>query len=206
MQKIYQDHEFTTYEKKLIRAKARKLSRAFGFTAQDIPDIEQELALELIRRLPLFDPSKAKRSTFAARVLGWRAGTMRRNLLRERRNPLRNGPSLNSEVINREGGISEMIEEVRQDHLDVMFGNVTHCQSESAALRIDVHEVLDRIDPRLRSCAEALMTESNVQAAAKAMGVHRTTIYASFMVPLREAFEHLGGYVGRDPTLSELAE
>lgn len=57
------------YGIKLVRTKAHQLVGRAGFTKLDRPDIEQELALDLYLRLPLFNPDKGKRSTFMTRVV-----------------------------------------------------------------------------------------------------------------------------------------
>ncbi|MFM2007984.1 MAG: hypothetical protein RLZZ09_3639, partial [Pseudomonadota bacterium] len=59
--------DFDCYADKLIRHKARQLVGKAGFTEDDRPDIEQELALDLLQRLRHYDAEKAKRSTFMAR-------------------------------------------------------------------------------------------------------------------------------------------
>ena len=57
------------YAVEIIRLKARQLVGQAGFTASDRDDLEQELILDLLRRLPKYDPSRAKRNTFIARVV-----------------------------------------------------------------------------------------------------------------------------------------
>ena len=60
----------------LIRFKARQLVGKAGFTASDREDIEQELILDLLRRLPKYDPKRAQRNTFIARVVEHRVATL----------------------------------------------------------------------------------------------------------------------------------
>jgi DNA-directed RNA polymerase specialized sigma24 family protein len=52
-----------------VRFHARQLARTGLFPSQDAEDIEQELMLDLLRRLDDFDPGRASRNTFIARVL-----------------------------------------------------------------------------------------------------------------------------------------
>ena len=52
-----------------IRYQARRLARSQAFHPSDIEDSEQELTLDLFRKLPAFDPSRASRSTFTARLI-----------------------------------------------------------------------------------------------------------------------------------------
>ena len=55
--------------KKIIHRRARLLIGLFGFTEHDVPDIQQELFLELYKRIENFDPEKSRESTFIARVI-----------------------------------------------------------------------------------------------------------------------------------------
>lgn len=62
---------YDCFERKLqnsIRFKARKLVGHYGFTESDIPDIEQELAIEVFLKQSSFDKLRAKLATFIDRV------------------------------------------------------------------------------------------------------------------------------------------
>ena len=54
---------------KLIKRKARQLAGRVGFLHADRQDLEQEMALDLLLRLPHFDPTLATRETFVARLI-----------------------------------------------------------------------------------------------------------------------------------------
>jgi RNA polymerase sigma-70 factor (ECF subfamily) len=58
-----------TYAQQLIRYKARRLVRKPGFTTSDQEDVEQDLALHLLRKAKHFEPSRAALNTFVSRVL-----------------------------------------------------------------------------------------------------------------------------------------
>ena len=51
--------KLTDYAMKNVHHKARKLIGQLGFTESDQPDIEHDLIVDLLARLPKFDPSKA---------------------------------------------------------------------------------------------------------------------------------------------------
>jgi len=57
------------YAVQLIKYKARQLVGRVGFTESDREDLEQEMVLDLLRRLPKFDPKRAGRNTFIARIV-----------------------------------------------------------------------------------------------------------------------------------------
>ena len=51
------DDGIDPYAAGLIRFKARQLVGQAGFTASDRNDLEQDLILDLLRRLPKYDPN-----------------------------------------------------------------------------------------------------------------------------------------------------
>ncbi|MDH4318968.1 MAG: sigma-70 family RNA polymerase sigma factor, partial [Desulfobulbaceae bacterium] len=57
------------YAADLIRHKARQLVGKAGFTEHDRPDLEQELMIDLLQRMRHFNPAKAKKTTFMARIV-----------------------------------------------------------------------------------------------------------------------------------------
>ena len=64
------------YAVQLIRYKARQLVGRVGFTESDRDDLEQELMLDLLRRLPKYNPDRAQRNTFIARVVEHKIATI----------------------------------------------------------------------------------------------------------------------------------
>ncbi len=195
MQKDKADHDLTAYEYELIHAKAWQLSKARGFSIHDVPDIEQELALELIRRLPMFNPAKARRTTFSSMVVRNRIRNMVRDRKAEMRDLRRKGPSLNQLTHTKEGEEIELIEMVSQDEVDIVNGNRTSRPDEVAALRVDVGSVLARLPGHLRQAAD-LLSRMSVTDAADALGMPRTSFRKQRVRPLQEAFAHLAPYIG----------
>ena len=64
------------YALKHIRFKARQLAGQAGFGAGERKDLEQELFLDLLTRLPQYDPDRARRTTFISRVVANRVSTL----------------------------------------------------------------------------------------------------------------------------------
>src|SRR5262249_1034887 len=64
-----QHAKIDTYACELIRRKARELVGRAGLTSQDREDLEQELLLRLLERLPAFDAERSAWTTFAALVI-----------------------------------------------------------------------------------------------------------------------------------------
>lgn len=95
------------YASRIIRHKARQLSRRRGFRPDERCDLEQELLTDLLDRLPRFDSAKAQLNTFVARVVERRIVTIIRHRFAEIRSIEREECSLNDPVIDSDGRVVE---------------------------------------------------------------------------------------------------
>ena len=75
------------FEEWFIARKARQLAGKAGFTPSDVEDIEQDIRMDVLKRLPRFDPAKSNRHTFIALVVRRRVAS----ILEARRAVKRNG-------------------------------------------------------------------------------------------------------------------
>ena len=96
--------QLTRFESWLIHHKARQLIGEYGLTASDLPDLKQELTLDLLRRLKGFDPSRAQRQTFAAQVIEHGVATIIEHRSAARRDWQREECSLNDALEDGDGG------------------------------------------------------------------------------------------------------
>lgn len=95
------------YAARLIKFKARQLARRSGFSRTDRGDLEQEMWVDLIDRLPRYDPDKASLNTFIARVVERKVVSILRYHLAEMRSPGRNEASLNDPAVDCDGRVVE---------------------------------------------------------------------------------------------------
>lgn len=91
------------YAARLIRFKARMLGRHRAFARDDREDIEQDLWLDLLERLPKYDPARASLSTFVARVVERRVVSLIRYRSAEKRSAFREECSLDDRVLDADG-------------------------------------------------------------------------------------------------------
>jgi DNA-directed RNA polymerase specialized sigma24 family protein len=70
---------------KWIEKTARSLVGKAGLTSQDLPDIQQDLILDLLQRLPQLDENRASKSTFLFDLLAHKAA----NIVRDRQRACR---------------------------------------------------------------------------------------------------------------------
>ena len=90
--------EIGEYAENLIGIEAQKLVGRAGITRSEIEDLRQDLRLHLWRRLPMFDPSRAKYETFVDRIVRHRAATIVEFRKAARRSHLRCQCSLNEGI------------------------------------------------------------------------------------------------------------
>lgn len=135
----------------IIRAKANRMVGRAGLRPQDRADLEQELALRLLERRHRFDAARGPWPAFARRVVE-NAGT---NALRFRARA------------KRASGPTEPLTE----------GVPAPDDAEARARAADLGRALNALPAELRAVAE-LLTTHTVTAAARALGVSRSTVYA----------------------------
>jgi RNA polymerase sigma-70 factor (ECF subfamily) len=168
--------EVLRYARRIISHKARQLARAPGFTRSDRQDLEQELILELLRRLPGFNPRKANPKTFVA----WTLDQKTKNLLRQHtfglRDYHREERSLNEQVISEAGVKVELSETITQEEPDRWRGRPERSPQEQWELAHDVKVMLDNLPEHLRVLCQYLKYDT-VPGAARRMGVSERTIY-----------------------------
>jgi len=178
------------FASQLIRQKARQLVRHPGFTKSDRPDIEQELAIELIQKYDQFDPKRARETTFIARVIEHKAVSLVRARQAEKWHFRRNGKSLNETVSDGEGGTVERAQTVDAASAKRHTGQAPRSDEEVARLKLDIDEVLETLPADLRKLAE-MLTEMTEYAASRRLGKSRRQV-ANDVARLRERFEDAG--------------
>ncbi len=178
------------YAVRLIKYKARRLIGQAGFTASDRDDLEQELILDLLRRLPKYNPRRAQLNTFIARVVGHKIATLieakKAGIRDYRRCPF----SLNDRFEDEDGRSVERVDTFDQEDYLLRTGAQSRPSDELSALTIDVAAVLETLPPELRELCRRLKAES-VTEISRDTGIPRGTIYESIK-KLREIFEDAG--------------
>jgi DNA-directed RNA polymerase specialized sigma24 family protein len=165
----------------LIKSKAWQLVGKHGFTVSDREDIEQELMLDLLRRLRRFNPKRAKRKRFVNRVIDHGVARLVEYQNAEMRDYSRHGGSLSKKVDSPEG---ERVE--RAELLDVQTCHPGRADEETCQLEIDVEAVVAQLPGELRTIAIGLKTET-VAGLARKMDIPRATLQ-DLVVKLRWRF------------------
>jgi len=184
-------YELSDYARKCIHHKARQLVGKAGYTRNDVEDIEHDLALDLLQRLPKFDPAKATQDTFVARLVDRKISKLLRHRQMEMRDYRREECSLNDEIDIGEDEPVQRIATISQDEHDLRTGKYARPAEERADLQLDIAAALADLPAELRHVAEMLATMPVAQVARK-LGVPRSTFHDTHLTKLREAFEARG--------------
>lgn len=180
---------FDDYAAGRIRYHAGRLSSATGFGFVDAEDIEQDLTLDLIRRLPRFDPARAALPTFIACVVRNCAETRRERARAEKRGGSIAHCSLHDTVPSEDNGEPLLL----IDTLDASTG-LWSCEDATwdvhSDIRIDVSRAVSRLPGPLATLAERLASET-VLEISRSSGPSRDAIYRAIR-RLREAFTEAG--------------
>ncbi|HPF34960.1 MAG TPA: sigma-70 family RNA polymerase sigma factor [Candidatus Nanopelagicales bacterium] len=179
------------YARDVIRHKARQLIGKYGFTRDDYDDLQQEMMLDLLRRLGKYDPSKAGLNTFVARIVDRKVSTLIRHQRQEKRDYRRQVCSLDAQVEDQDGQARGLDEVLSQDAYDDEVARHDRPEAERLDLRLDLSLVLDELPEDLRQLPLRLQSRT-VAEIARELGVPRSTLYEKGIARLRKIFEDKG--------------
>jgi RNA polymerase sigma-70 factor (ECF subfamily) len=161
------------YAALLIRLKAKQLVGRAGLTQSDRQDIEQELHLDVHRRLPKLDEGRAKRTTFIRHVVENRVATLLAERTAASRDYRRCEASLDEplEGDDEDGTLGDTVDQERYLRRD---GVAEGDDDRRRDLRLDLSAALEGLPPDLRDLAVQLKTASAPEVARR-MGIPRRT-------------------------------
>lgn len=176
------------YAEGLIKHKAKRLVGQAGFVRSDQEDIEQELRLDLWRRLPKFDPRKATLSTFVDRVVKHKIASIVEARQASCRDCRRCRRSLNDPLEDEAGDSpAERGDMLAEDAGRLRASDANRPAAERVDLEHDVRALLAGLPPELRGLCRRLMKGTPTEVERET-GTARGTLYESFET-LRRRFE-----------------
>jgi RNA polymerase sigma-70 factor (ECF subfamily) len=182
-------HGIEEYAVKLIQHKAYQLVGNAGFTDSDREDIEQDLLMDLLSRLPDYDPELAERATFITRIVNRRVARILEKRSAWRRDYRLNEFSLNENDWEDDNSV-ERHENIGEDEYLLRTGKQELPTNDLRDLIIDVNRVLEILPPEFRDLCERLKTKT-VAEVSRETGIPRGTIYESIQ-KVRELFQEAG--------------
>lgn len=160
-----------------VRAKTRQVCRRAGFRSTDAEDVEQTLVLDLLRRLPRFDPERASLRTFVTRLLDHAVATILAAREAGSRDWRRSRDTLHDLVEDGCGALA-----ARWTTLDPrvcrerVLGIEATDEQADRETRLDVTAAVEALPPELRAVARLLMTAGSNEVA-RTTRLPRATLY-----------------------------
>jgi DNA-directed RNA polymerase specialized sigma24 family protein len=169
---------------KHIRNTAKRLARSGRIRGMDAEDIAQDLFLDLWRRCPAFDPSRASFPTFADRVIAHRAASLAASTPR-------------MQLARHQIGIDDPVGGPDGCTLADTLSDPDAPGELDHALALDLRRFIESLSPALQRCC-AIMAAPNVRLAATQAGTHRSSLYENARRLRKRAEEAgLGIYIAR---------
>ena len=172
------------YAAKLCKLKSIQLIGKLGITIDDLPDIEQEIMIEIVTKLPDFDPEKANKKTFIRMLIDRKIA----DLLQIRKAAKRGYEnlilSLNTEFEDDDGNTSEFIDEINQDDYFLRNGKSSRTNLDDLELSFDVVTIVGMLPENLRKIC-CLLSENTKTETARILGISKKKLYADI-----EKIEH----------------
>ncbi len=181
------------YAKSFIECKARQLIGKCGIRSQDVEDVEQELYLDLSKRMPRYDPGKSKITTFIQRVVENKIANILRERCAKKNLAFINARSLEEAVgVNGNGSEVTLGDAIDSDRFERRQRGRSRTRQEERELKSDARDVMGILPKELRIACQLLLNGTPVSNAAKQTGFKRSTFYDRVVVRLREAFRETG--------------
>jgi len=178
------NHPFTAA---LIKIKAAQLCRRSDFSQSDRDDLQQEMALYLLRKAHLFDSERGNIEAFLTTALNsWVAMHLRHRAREKRRDGFR-AVSLERTTIECDGDAETLGNVIGEADLRRRTHGSGVSPSELIDLRDELHVVLAALTPDERLLV-VLVAEHGVAGAARRRNVSRRQI-DNAMARMRQRFE-----------------
>ena len=174
-------HGINDYAARLIKFKARQIARKPGFSQSDREDVEQSLILDLLKRLPDFDPAKAALNTFIDRIVNRKVASLLRHHKAEKRSRQREECSLNDPVLDADGRVVDRHQTTPEASGDWL---------RRREMQQDIATVLERLPETLRLIAMKRV-RGTIASIAREQGISRGTV-TRHIEALRRACEDAG--------------
>ena len=159
------------YLEERIKWAIREIIGQFGLTESDVDDLSQDLRLDLVRRLPKHQPGRAKRRTFASRLIANKVRTIIEERTAKKRDFRKVAYSLDEEINDGGGGVTTKGNLFRSD------GRGT-AEDKLLELRIDLHAILSPLPDQHQAICAGLLEGRLVTEIARGLKLSRSTIYS----------------------------
>lgn len=175
------------FVQRLICNEAKGLIRQFGFPKSEREDLEQDLMVDVLRRVQRVK-GEVRDARAYLKALVQRCGL---NLAKHRTAQKRQQPgcqSLNDRIQGPDGRLTDAAQVLEEERRHAHRGCASRSDQDRLEDSLDIAEVIKRLPSTLRQCAEALMEGSTLSQAAADAGMAPSTLRRA----LRQHFEAAG--------------
>jgi RNA polymerase sigma-70 factor (ECF subfamily) len=158
------------YATQTIRFHAQRLARGTLFPGMTAEDHQQELALDLWRRLPAYDPERAGLGTFIDRIVRRRVPDLITSAHTAARDGERQTMSLDSAEDGNGAGLADQLS--TSEGLWASPADLEH----DTGLRHDLARFVASLPPALQRCL-AILTSGSIGVAVRKERLHRSSYY-----------------------------
>lgn len=153
---------------------ARRLNRKLRLSKDDLADVRQDLLVDVIARLPAFDPQRGSLGAFAGIVMANRAARLTHKVKQERRLYGAVPTSLDETLSEGDGTTrGDLVSE--EDGLSAYFGQPVDAFTD-VERRLDVERGLGALDPNDARLSAAL-SQSNIDELVDRGHAARSSLY-----------------------------
>lgn len=167
---------FEAYAVETIRIKALSLVGKAGFTRDDIDDIRQELTLDLLLRVPGYNPEKSAFNTFVSDLVDNGIARMIEARNAAKRDWKTRNDSLNDDVQGAENEWIEQIQIVSQEALPWNDGESLISPFDQSDQKISLSKAIEGLSPKQHALC-LLLSKKNVSEIASETGISRPALY-----------------------------
>ena len=185
-------NEVVAYAQTTIEFSAKSLIGKCGICKADLEDIESEMMLDVLQRLPQHDSAQWSYKTFIPHIVKNKSSHILRSRCAEKEFLFRNAQSLDAPcTMDAEGGNESL---TLHDIVSAESVKSNSCMSnrERGQLRIDLAGVMSSLSEIQQQCCQAIMNEEPILQIAQDQGMPRSTFYKHVIFPIREAFAKAG--------------
>jgi DNA-directed RNA polymerase specialized sigma24 family protein len=185
-------NEVVAYAKTTIKLSARKLIGKCGITAADLEDIESEMMLDVLHRLPQHNSRRWSYKTFIPHIVKNKSHHVLRSRCAEKEYFFRQAQSMDAPCKSDTDAGNESLTLHDVISQESLHGTRGLNDFEHGELCSDLASVISNLSDVQRQCCHAIMNEESVAKIAKDHDMPRSTFYKHVIVPIRQAFREAG--------------
>ena len=176
----------------LIQVTVQKTMGRYRLTESDRDDLEQQIALEILRRRSQFDPGKKVQvKTFLARLVEHAIADIIAARKAGCRDYRREDATLDEWVKDDAGNWTRCCDTVTEDDAGRRVGRPCISRGDHHDLAIDLADAASSLSPRLREIFEHYAVLGSAREVAKATGLHHSSV-CDAIKQIRTHFETAG--------------